>query len=186
MYNPLDNYVIQFIFSFFVFRLYDRYIVIIRDPFKAALAEYNRVNSWRQNKEKSHTGHAYMEEFKNSAWPRFVKVYFKGWIEFCDGVLKINSSQVCLLIYENLVQDVVKELKPCVEFLGFEIDKHLAKCIKKDKEGSFHRSAMAEDELKQIFTKPFSKEEINVYNRTTHNKISALMKHSVNHRLKIK
>ena len=102
MYNPIDNYVIQFIFSFFVFRLYDRYIVIIRDPFKAALAEYNRVNSWRQNKDKSHTGHAYMEEFKNSAWPRFVKVYFKGWIEFCDGVLKLNSSKVCLLIYENV------------------------------------------------------------------------------------
>ena len=89
---------------------YEKFIVIVRDPLKAALAEFNRLHSWKQDKETSHTGHAYLDEFKGSEWPNFVKKYYKSWTEFCDGVLSKDKSDVCLLIYENLVEDVIKEL----------------------------------------------------------------------------
>ena len=118
-------------------------------------------------------------------WPHFVKIYFHGWTEFCKSVLSLDASKVCLLIYENLVENVIKELKPCVEFLGYKIDRHLAECIKLDKEGSYHRSPMSEEDLNYVFNKPFTIEEQNIYRNVSQLNIRALKKHSVNHRLEI-
>ena len=40
----------------FFFRGYKRFIIILRDPLHAALAEFNRKRSFKQDKEHSHTG----------------------------------------------------------------------------------------------------------------------------------
>ena len=54
---------------------YEKFIVIVRDPLKAALAEFNRLHSWKQDKETSHTGHAYLDEFKGSVTRAFFESF---------------------------------------------------------------------------------------------------------------
>ena len=46
--------------------VYEKNIIIIRDPLKAALAEYNRKHSTKLNKEQSHTGHIPIDDFKGA------------------------------------------------------------------------------------------------------------------------
>ena len=41
----------------------------------------------------------------------------------------------CVISYEDLKEDVIKTIKPCVEFLGFQINQELEKCILKHKNG---------------------------------------------------
>ena len=66
--------------------------------------------------------------------------------------------------------------------MNYKMDENLANCIRKDKEGSFHRSPMSNEDLEFIFTKPFTKPELEMFQKETHNKINALRKNSVNHR----
>jgi hypothetical protein len=49
--------------------------------------------------------------------------------------------------YEHLLQNVIEELEPCVEFLGFKLSPERAQCIKQLKEGNFHRPPRPKAEM---------------------------------------
>lgn len=95
-----------------------------------------------------------------------MKYFIRGYNEFMGGLIQIkntNQSKLCIIQYEKLVEDVIKELKPCVEFLGFHIDEHLATCIRKDYEGNYHRKPLTKDEQQTIFSNSFSNDELKHY-----------------------
>ena len=70
------------------------------------------------DKEHSHTGHATLDQFEGEDWHLFVKRFFKSWKEFHEQAATFGAEKVCVLVYENLVQNLVEELRPCIEFLG--------------------------------------------------------------------
>ena len=91
-------------------RGYKRFVIILRDPLHAALAEFNRKRSFKQDKEHSHTGHATLDQFQGEDWHYFVKHYMKSWKEFNEQASNFGKEKVCVLIYENLLVDVIKVL----------------------------------------------------------------------------
>ena len=171
------NFGIQFCFD----RGYHRFVIILRDPLDAALSEFNRKRSFKQDKEHSHTGHATLDQFEGPDWPFFVKHYFKSWKEFYEQAATFGSNKVCVLVYENLIQDVVGELKGCTAFLGFQLNSEQGKCIGKDQEGGFHRAPMSKEDLEIIFAKPFTTQELDYFNTTKIQVMQKLLANSYNH-----
>ena len=143
-------------------RPYDRirYVAIIRHPLHSGLSEFNRENTGD-----NHMGHANMSVFMRDYDP-FTKWYMKEYEAFMNGLVKMknhSADQLCILQYEKLVEDVVKELRPCMEFLGFHINEDLERCIRKDEEGKFHRKPRAANELHMIFTHLLNDEKLEEY-----------------------
>ena len=50
-----------------------------------------------------------------------------------------DCSRLCLINYEKLKEDIVKELKPCLQFIGFDMSPNKLQCIKEQQEGNHHR-----------------------------------------------
>ncbi len=148
----------------------------------AALSEFNRRRSYEHDKEHSHTGHATLDQFEGDDWPSFVKKYFRAWRDFTEQASRLGKEKVCVLIYENLLLDVIKELRPCIEFLGYEVDAELASCIRQDQEGSFHRTPMAEESPESLFsTNFFTAQELDEFHTTGNELTKLLLQNSVNH-----
>lgn len=154
-------------------RTYDRFVAIIRHPLHGGLSEFNR------NRTANHLEHANMTVFMESWHEYFTKYYMQKYMWFMSGLVKMKNSaadRLCILQYEKLVEDVINELRPCVEFLGFHIDDHLAKCIRKDGEGKFHRKPMAANELRMIFSHSFTDDDLKHYQELHDDFVSKLGK----------
>ena len=52
-----------------------------------------------------------------------------------------------------------------------------------NQEGGYHRSPMSKEDLKNVFEKPFKKDEIEYYNKTKKETVKLLLKNSINHRI---
>ena len=72
-----------------------------------------------------------------------------AWKAWFEKILKLNSK-FCLVNYDTLKTNVIEELTPMVNFLGFEINKKLAKCILINQEGAHHRQEKSNDEINRI------------------------------------
>jgi hypothetical protein len=57
--------------------LYDRVILLVRDPFDTLLSEFNRRKSGAD-----HTGLASVDNFANKEWTHFVEKQCNEWKEF--------------------------------------------------------------------------------------------------------
>ena len=79
------------------------------------------------------------------------------------------------------MQNVIEELKPCVEFLGFEMNQTLADCIRNEQEGSYHRDPMSKEDLQFVLTEPFTEKELDYFNRTKVEISQKMLENSVNH-----
>ena len=54
----------------------------------------------------------------------------KKWRKFHDLMIqRYSKHKTCILRYENLTKDLIHELMPCLEFLGFGLDPILVECI---------------------------------------------------------
>ena len=74
---------------------------------------------------------------------------------------RYSNDKLCCLNYEKLKSgDVIDELRPCLEFIGIEIDKDKEFCIRKEQEGNYHRPSMNPEELDLIFNQSFTQEEL--------------------------
>ena len=67
-----------------------------------------------------------------------LKEIMPAWKFWFQRLLKVNSK-FCLVNYDKLKTNVIEELRPVVNFLGFDIDKELDKCILMNQEGANHR-----------------------------------------------
>ena len=77
-------------------------------------------------------------------------------------IRRYSKDKTCILRYENLVLDVIHEILPCLEFLGFGLDPKQVECILEKQEGEYHRrpNKMSQPELNEIVRQTFTEKEL--------------------------
>ena len=108
-----------------------------------------------------------IEKFKK--WDQDLKDVLRIWrSDHLKYLSEFKSDQACVIFYEELQENVIKSLKPCVNFLGFEINETLEKCILKHQEGNFKRRQRNNNEVEKILSyipKDLQEEAEEIYSR---------------------
>ena len=121
---------------------FDRAVVLVRDPFEALLAEFNRKQS--HNK----TGYAADEKF-DTEWQPYLSKSMDCWKDFyLYFKTQYKPHEVMFTTYEALQKDTVSELRHVLHFLGYDFPQDVAKCVVQQKEGLFHREKPVVDQFK--------------------------------------
>jgi hypothetical protein len=107
--------------------------VLVRDPFHAVLAEFNRQHSH------NHTGFASAEMFEDK-WQSFAAEGMENWKGFhLYFDLNYSSHQILYTRYESLRDNLKHELQRVLHFLGYSMTAEMAECVHQNREGLFHR-----------------------------------------------
>ncbi|XP_029468385.1 WSC domain-containing protein 1 [Rhinatrema bivittatum] len=112
--------------------MFDSAILLIRNPYKALIAEFNRKCA-------GHLGYATERNWKSKEWPEFVNSYASWWASHVLDWLKYGK---CLLVvhYEDLKKNMLQKLKEMVEFLNMTVVEDRLLCVENNKDGNFKRS----------------------------------------------
>uniref|UniRef100_A0A3P8WHR7 WSC domain containing 2 n=2 Tax=Cynoglossus semilaevis TaxID=244447 RepID=A0A3P8WHR7_CYNSE len=113
---------------------FDSSILMIRNPYKALMAEFNR-------KYGGHIGFASQAHWKGKEWPEFVKNYAPWWASHTLDWLNYGKS-VHVVHFENLKRDLFSQLKGMVQFLGLKVSEERLLCVEGQKDGNFKRSVL--------------------------------------------
>ncbi|XP_026996476.1 WSC domain-containing protein 2 isoform X2 [Tachysurus fulvidraco] len=113
---------------------FDSSILMIRNPYKALMAEFNR-------KYGGHIGFASQAHWKGKEWPEFVKNYAPWWASHTLDWLQYGKN-VHLVHFEELKQDLFSQLKRMVVFLGLKVSEDRLLCVVAQKDGNFKRSGL--------------------------------------------
>ncbi|XP_028852978.1 sialate:O-sulfotransferase 2 [Denticeps clupeoides] len=113
---------------------FDASILMIRNPYKALMAEFNR-------KYGGHIGFASQAHWKGKEWPEFVKNYAPWWASHTLDWLKYGK-RVHVVHFEELKRDLFSQMKKMVVFLGLEVSEDRLLCVEGQKDGNFKRSGL--------------------------------------------
>ncbi|NXQ29602.1 WSCD1 protein, partial [Alaudala cheleensis] len=132
--------------------MFDSAILLIRNPYKSLMAEFNR-------KYAGHLGYATDHNWKGKEWPDFVNSYASWWASHVLEWLKYGK-RLLVVHYEELKQSLIPKLKEMVEFLNVTVTEDRLLCVENNRDGSFKRSG-----LKQKNFEPFTQEMKDLINR---------------------
>lgn len=113
---------------------YDSGILMIRNPYKALMAEFNR-------KYGGHIGFASQAHWKGKEWPEFVKNYAPWWVSHTLDWLKYGRN-VKVIHFEDLKHHLFSQMKKMVSYLGLEVSEDRLLCVEGQKDGNFKRSGL--------------------------------------------
>ncbi|KAG7274546.1 hypothetical protein CRUP_023923, partial [Coryphaenoides rupestris] len=113
---------------------FDSGILMIRSPYKALMAEFNR-------KYGGHIGFASQAHWKGKEWPEFVKNYAPWWASHTLDWLHYGR-RVHVVHFEDLKRDLFAQLKAMVLFLGPVVSEDRLLCVEGQKDGNFKRSGL--------------------------------------------
>ncbi|XP_056143964.1 sialate:O-sulfotransferase 2 [Lampris incognitus] len=113
---------------------FDSSILMIRNPYKALMAEFNR-------KYGGHIGFASQAHWRGKEWPEFVKNYAPWWASHTLDWLRYGRN-IHVVHFENLKRDLFSQLKGMVLFLGLEVSEDRLLCVEGQKDGNFKRSGL--------------------------------------------
>lgn len=113
---------------------FDSAILLIRNPYKALMAEFNR-------KYGGHIGFAAHAHWKGKEWPEFVRNYAPWWATHTLDWLKFGKS-VLVVHFEDLKQDLFTQLGRMVSLLGVAVREDRLLCVESQKDGNFKRSGL--------------------------------------------
>ncbi|KAJ3603769.1 hypothetical protein NHX12_028510 [Muraenolepis orangiensis] len=113
---------------------FDSGILMIRNPYKALMAEFNR-------KYGGHIGFASQAHWKGKEWPEFVKNYAPWWASHTLDWLRYGK-RVHVVHFEDLKRDLFSQLKAMVLFLGPLVSEDRLLCVEGQKDGNFKRSGL--------------------------------------------
>ncbi|XP_016409370.1 WSC domain-containing protein 2-like isoform X2 [Sinocyclocheilus rhinocerous] len=113
---------------------FDASILMIRNPYKALMAEFNR-------KYGGHIGFASQAHWRGTEWPEFVKNYAPWWASHTLDWLKYGKK-VQVVHFEDLKRDLFSQLKGMIIFLGLEVSEDRLLCVEAQKDGNFKRSGL--------------------------------------------
>ena len=130
----------------FYFRQYENIIVIYRDPIFRAMSPSNNLN-----REVSYNEAKFSNEYFQNDFVKDLNTIIPAWKDWFERILKINAK-FCLVNYDKLKINVIEELRPVVNFLGFDINEELARCILINQEGANHRPEKSKDEINRIIS----------------------------------
>ena len=105
-----------------------------------------------------------------------LRTMMPGWKAWFEKILKLDAKY-CFLNYEELKINLIKELRPVVNFLGFEINEELEKCIVENKEGDYHRPEKSKEEIEKLLSN-ISMEDLENYSKMKEDVIEMLKKAS--------
>ncbi|NWW34112.1 WSCD1 protein, partial [Panurus biarmicus] len=125
--------------------MFDSAILLIRNPYKSLMAEFNR-------KYAGHLGYATDHTWKGKEWPEFVNSYASWWASHVLEWLKYGK-RLLVVHYEDLKQSLIPKLKEMVEFLNVTVTEDRLLCVENNRDGSFKRSG-----AKQKNFEPFTQE----------------------------
>lgn len=113
---------------------FDAAILLIRNPYKALMAEFNR-------KYGGHIGFAAHAHWKGKEWPEFVRNYAPWWATHTLDWLKFGKT-VLVVHFEDLKQDLFTQLGRMVSLLGVAVREDRLLCVESQKDGNFKRSGL--------------------------------------------
>ncbi|KAM9056308.1 sialate:O-sulfotransferase 2 isoform 1-T1 [Megaptera novaeangliae] len=113
---------------------FDAAILLIRNPYKALMAEFNR-------KYGGHIGFAAHAHWKGKEWPEFVRNYAPWWATHTLDWLKFGKK-VLVVHFEDLKQDLFVQLGRMVGLLGVAVREDRLLCVESQKDGNFKRSGL--------------------------------------------
>ncbi|XP_072921420.1 sialate:O-sulfotransferase 2-like isoform X1 [Hemitrygon akajei] len=113
---------------------FDAAILLIRNPYKALMAEFNR-------KYGGHIGFASEAHWRGKEWPEFVRNYAPWWASHTLDWLKYGK-EVLVVHYEDLKHDLFNQLKKMVSILGLSVSDDRLLCVESQKDGNFKRSGL--------------------------------------------
>ncbi|KAB1255400.1 WSC domain-containing protein 2 [Camelus dromedarius] len=113
---------------------FDAAILLIRNPYKALMAEFNR-------KYGGHIGFASHAHWKGEEWPEFVRNYAPWWATHTLDWLKFGKK-VLVVHFEDLKQDLFVQLGRMVSLLGVAVREDRLLCVESQKDGNFKRSGL--------------------------------------------
>ncbi|XP_063002696.1 sialate:O-sulfotransferase 1 [Elgaria multicarinata webbii] len=125
--------------------LFDSAILLIRNPYKSLVAEFNRKCA-------GHLGYATDRNWKSKEWPDFVNSYASWWASHVLDWLKYGKH-LLVVHYEDLKQALLPKLKEMVEFLNVTVTEDRLLCVENNRDGNFKRSG-----VRQKAFEPFTKE----------------------------
>ncbi|XP_007894880.2 WSC domain-containing protein 1 [Callorhinchus milii] len=111
---------------------FDAAILLIRNPYKALMAEYNR-------KRAGHLGYASEHHWKSQEWPEFVNTYASWWASHTLEWLR-QGRRVLVVHYEELKRNLLGELRRMVGFLQLSVPEERLLCVESHRDGNFKRS----------------------------------------------
>uniref|UniRef100_A0A8C5LYA1 WSC domain containing 1 n=1 Tax=Leptobrachium leishanense TaxID=445787 RepID=A0A8C5LYA1_9ANUR len=143
--------------------MYDSSILLIRNPYKALMAEFNRKCA-------GHLGYATERHWKSKEWPEFVNSYASWWASHATDWLHYGKK-LLVIHYEDLKRDLIGKLKEMVTFLNLTINEDRLLCVENNKDGNFKRVGSSQTVM-EPFTREM-KELIDGYIRTVDKALKA-------------
>ncbi|OXB84886.1 UNVERIFIED_CONTAM: hypothetical protein H355_016008 [Colinus virginianus] len=113
---------------------FDAAILLIRNPYKALMAEFNR-------KYGGHIGFAAHAHWRGKEWPEFVANYAPWWATHTLDWLRFGRK-VLVVHFEDLKRDLFVQLKRMVGLLGIAACEDRLLCVEGQKDGNFKRSGL--------------------------------------------
>ena len=101
-----------------------------------------------------------------------LRTMMPGWKSWFEKIIRLDAKY-CFLNYEKLKVNLIKELRPVVNFLGFEISKELEQCILENQEGDYHRPEKSKEKIDKLISK-IPIEDLEVYSKMKEDVIQML------------
>ena len=129
---------------------FKKVLLLVRNPFDAAVSEYKRRHSRKSGVANAHTTVVtkddFLEKWGSYRWTLFQKNSISHWLKMIENWTNVNNTglageNIYPICYESLKDRPVQLLKEIVEFLGFtksSIELH-ENCVLQNLEGQFHR-----------------------------------------------
>ena len=115
--------------------IFNKAIILVRDPFDSILAEFNRRSG-------GHTGHASQEKFsreKGRFWKDFMRGKAKDWEDMNTDWIINFQGPLLVIMYSDLIEKVEEQLRKILSFLSVSVTKEEMECAMKRKEGIYRR-----------------------------------------------
>lgn len=151
-----------------VWTKFGKAVLLVRDPAKAILAEFNRQSG-------GHVGFASPDRYKRTKgkyWMKFVQTKLHAW-EQTNLSWGLNFSKPVLIIYyDELVDNVEKALRDILKFIEYPINEELLRCAIMRKEGIYRRKKrlLSFDPYTPFMKKMIEEKRTQVYTELGRNK----------------
>ena len=141
-------------------KMFEKGILIIRNPLDCFIAEYNRVlqNNFEYAPLRKWNEIENVDDF-------FYNYMFPKWMELHNNIIKNFKNPLHVVEYESLKKDPIRTLFKILVFLNIEMTEGMRKCLSVGHDGPFRRPKRPQEEIDAILAK-FSKENINIYERS--------------------
>ena len=98
---------------------------------------------------KNHTGVANVTDLviNKSLWIEKVQENLQKYWNFHKYWITKKKIRKLAVFYQDLVQNVTKQLKRMITYLGFNISSQILHCVRKNSEGHFHRKKEPEQKV---------------------------------------